>query len=229
MEKEKNSLYALAQALYRKIFFKKILNEQIKNFNGVNSIEEWEKLGRPSPPPAIYKQQIVSKIQKDSHVAVLIETGTFMGDMIYANLQNFKKIYSIEIQPAIHNEAKQRFVTERHVTLLLGNSPGQLRKILDEKNEPAIFWLDSHYSGGVTGKSDKDTPIIEELSLIFAKLNKEDIILIDDARYFVGTNDYPTIEGLKQYIYEFDPKLQVNVKNDIIAVAYSNIEPELSK
>lgn len=91
MEKEKNSLYALAQALYRKIFFKKILNEQIKNFNGVNSIEEWEKLGRPSPPPAIYKQQIVSKIQKDSHVAVLIETGTFMGDMIYANLQNFKK------------------------------------------------------------------------------------------------------------------------------------------
>lgn len=228
MKKEKSALYEFAAGIYRKVFFKKILQEQVKNFKGIDSIEAWEKQGRPAPPPAVYKQAIVGHIQKKSNNPLLIETGTFMGDMVFANLNNFKKIYSIEIQPAIHQEAKKRFSPYTHVELLLGNSPGLLKKILESKNTPAIFWLDSHYSGGVTGKSDKDTPIIEELSLIFNKIDRNDIILIDDARYFNGTNDYPTIEGLHAFVKEFDPSLHVNVKNDIIAVSYSNIVPELS-
>jgi hypothetical protein len=39
--------------------------------------------------------------------------------------------------------------------------------IIKDLNEPAIFWLDGHYSSGITAKGDKICPIFEELDSIF--------------------------------------------------------------
>ena len=83
-------------------------------------------------------------------------------------------------------------------------------------NEPAIFWLDGHYSAGITARGDKDCPIFEELDAIFDKNNFEHILLIDDARLFIGEGDYPTIEELTNYIRIKKKKYRVNVKHDII-------------
>ena len=45
---------------------------------------------------------------------------------------------------------------------------------------------------------------------------KEYILLIDDARFFNGTGDYPTIENLTSYIKGKDNRYNVEVKDDII-------------
>jgi hypothetical protein len=224
MNKKSGLFYRAAQSIYKKLFFRSILNKQIKNFNGLNSISEWIKKGKPTPPPASFKQQFVKELQKKINNPILIETGTFMGDMIMANVNDFKKIYSIEIQPSIYKEAKKRFKKYNHVTLLLGNSITHLKSILNSKHDAAIYWLDSHFSGGVTGKSDKDTPIVEELGLIFGKMHPNDVILIDDARYFNGSNDYPTLEGLKKLVSEFNKELKFKVEDDIIIISTSNLE-----
>jgi len=75
-----------------------------------------------------------------------------------------------------------------------------LPEILEKINKPAIFWLDGHYSEGISVKGDKKCPIIEELDAIFNNKKLNHIILIDDARCIIVKGDYPTIEKLTEYI-----------------------------
>jgi hypothetical protein len=103
----------------------------------------------------------------------------------------------------------------------LGNSSKVLPKIIKEIEEPCLFWLDAHYSEGITVKGDKETPIMEELNHIFSHSIKDHVILIDDARCFTGINDYPSIEELKHFVLNKFPKHRFNVKDDIIRI-YKN-------
>ncbi|MDD3159854.1 MAG: hypothetical protein PHQ98_02720, partial [Candidatus ainarchaeum sp.] len=79
---------------------------------------------------------------------------------------------------------------------------------------PAIFWLDAHYSGGNTAKGKQNSPILQELNLIFkSKLNH--IILIDDANYF-GTKGYPTIEVVTKLTN--NKKYNIKIEENIIQI-----------
>jgi hypothetical protein len=80
---------------------------------------------------------------------------------------------------------------------------------------PAIFWLDAHHSCGFTGYSDKVTPIEEELRLIFSHPVKEHIILIDDARVFMGNDSYPTIRQLHNFVPR-NSAYQMRMRDDVI-------------
>ena len=73
-----------------------------------------------------------------------------------------------------------------------GDSGEILPELLNNINEPILFWLDGHYSAGNTSKGSLNTPIIKELVTIFQHPIKQHIILIDDARLFNGADDYPT-------------------------------------
>jgi len=75
-------------------------------------------------------------------------------------------------------------------------------------NEPALIWLDGHYSGGITGKSDINCPIYSELGAIFSTPN-DNVILIDDANCFDGTNDYPTYENLEKFFKKYNYKTAI--------------------
>lgn len=81
---------------------------------------------------------------------------------------------------------------------------------------PCLFWLDGHYSGGGTAQAHLDTPIIQELGTIFDHPVSTHVILIDDARLFDGTHDYPTIEQLRKFFAEKRPQYHFSVVNDII-------------
>jgi hypothetical protein len=86
-----------------------------------------------------------------------------------------------------------------------------------------LFWLDGHYSGGVTGIGSLETPIIKELQTIFNHpLSKKHVILIDDARLFNGTRDYPKIEELQVFVKTQKENLEFYVENDIIVVLNKN-------
>ena len=161
------------------------------------------------------KQRIVERFQKEYGYNVLIETGTFLGDMVEAQQSNFKKIFSIELQHDFAEKAKERFKGMGHIRILEGDSGRLLETILSEIREPAIFWLDAHYSGGLTARGDNECPIFQEIDAIFATREKH-LLLIDDARLFNGSGDYPTINRLTKYILDRDPRYKVSVDNDII-------------
>ena len=164
------------------------------------------------------KQYTIEEFQKKYGYSILIETGTFLGDMVEAQRNNFKRIFSIELQHALAEKARERFRDVDHIKILQGDSGNLLRTILKEVNEPAIFWLDAHYSGGLTAKGDKECPIYQEIDAIFAT-RENHLLLIDDARLFNGEGDYPTIDQLTKYIQDKDPRYKVSVDNDIIIYA----------
>ncbi|MBL7743843.1 MAG: hypothetical protein JNN00_10255 [Chitinophagaceae bacterium] len=178
--------------------------------------KKWELAGKPLPPPHTVKQEAIRSYQKKSGYNVLVETGTYKGDMILAQKSYFNQIYSIELSHALHEKAKKRFHWQPGITLLQGNSGDVISKVLAELKEPAVFWLDGHYSGGITATIEKYSPIIEELQTISGNNSLLHIILIDDARCFVGEHGYPTIEEMKELTKKDFPGYDFSVDEDII-------------
>ena len=88
-------------------------------------------------------------------------------------------------------------------------------------NDPAIFWLDGHYSSGITAKGELECPIYGELDAIFSFQSLNHLILIDDARLFNGTNDYPTIPELINYVKQKNSKYTISITDDIIVFEQS--------
>jgi len=187
-----------------------------KKVRGRINLYEWNKNGCPEPVPHIVKQMTIQEYQHQYGYEVFVETGTYMGDMVEAQKKRFKKIFSIELGVDLFNNAKKRFKNDKRITIVQGDSGKVLPKLLSEINEPAIFWLDGHYSAGITAKGEKECPIFEELDAIFSSKKNNHILLIDDARCFVGRGDYPSIDQLTEYIKSKNGKYQVEVKYDII-------------
>lgn len=198
---------------------KKRLDEQAKlNYSEWRKREyqEWEKSECPVPPPHAVKQITIAEFQEKSGYSILAETGTYMGDMIEAQKRIFKRLFSIELGQELYENAVKRFQNDKHVSIFQGDSGKVLADIIKLIDKPAIFWLDGHYSAGITAKGDKECPIFEELDAIFNGKKLDHILLIDDARCFVGENDYPTIENLKKYISAKNSNYKMEVKNDVI-------------
>jgi hypothetical protein len=183
-------------------------------------LRQWELKGKPSPPPHIIKQRTIAEFKGKYGTNVLVETGTYLGDMVEAQKNNFAKIYSIELSNRLYKQAIKKFKGNTSIVLLQGDSGKRLSEIVKELKEPALFWLDGHYSGGITALGDKECPVPEELAAIFtSQLNH--IILVDDARLFNGTNDYPTIEQIKNIISANNKLYQLEIKDDIIRLTPS--------
>ncbi len=204
-----------------KEFLKKIVPEPVIRFrhNWLKNQEYklWVKSGKPLPPHAIAKQKTLLEYKGKYNLSVLIETGTCYGGTIEALRNKFKKLISIEISPYLFSVVKEKFKKYPHIDLFEGDSGELLPNILKNINEPCLFWLDGHYSGDETGKGEFDTPIYKELDAIYATKYKH-VIIIDDARLFVGKNDYPTISELTAYVYNKNPQALVAVEMDLIRI-----------
>jgi hypothetical protein len=170
------------------------------------------------PPPALLKRRIVREYGKRHNVRVLIETGTWCGDMVAYCRDSFRAIYSIELDPELAAHAQRRFRDDRHIRVLHGDSGKLLPGILSEINEPAVFWLDGHFSGPGTGRGEKDTPLEEELDAIALHHIKNHVILVDDVRMF-GTTDYPPLEMIERKFLALNPQCTFEVSDDILRFA----------
>ena len=130
----------------------------------------------------------------------------------------FKRLYSIELGKELCAKAQKRFKSLKHIQILQGDSADELPKITKLLTERSLFWLDGHFSAGITAQGDKDTPIFSELNTIIDANDLEHIILIDDARCFVGKNDYPKLSELEKFVNSKRSNLSITVENDIIQI-----------
>jgi len=146
----------------------------------------------------------------------LIETGTYFGSTPI-ELQNiFENIITIELDPWLYEKASKRLQQYPNILPLHGDSRVMLPKILRIVHSPILYWLDAHYSRGVTGLGSQHTPIIQELSAIRTHDQFMDsIILIDDAVSFTHDKHYPGIGKIEQILV---PKPIVIIKEIIVAI-----------
>jgi hypothetical protein len=180
-------------------------------------LQEWARSGRTVPPHLI-KQRTLLAYSKMYKLRVLVESGTYHGDMVEAMKHFFDRIYSIELDKDLYCKAKKRFRRASHIEIIHGDSGSVLKDVLGRVDQPGLFWLDSHYSGGETARAEKDTPIYEELNHILRNRDKPHVIVIDDAHMFGTDPAYRTIEELKQYIYSIRSNVEIFIWDDSIRI-----------
>ena len=170
------------------------------------------------PPPHYVKQIQIKELANKFNAQIFVETGTYQGDMIYAMRDVFKQLYSVELGEELCKKAQKRFKSLKHIQIFQGDSADVLPSIMKLLKERCLFWLDGHYSAGITALGDKETPIYSELNTIFNAEDFGHVILIDDARCFIGKNDYPKLLELKEFVKSKKSSLSFNVENDIIQI-----------
>ena len=184
----------------------------------LDQYRKWQKNGRKGPPPHLHKQEILKYYVDRYHLKVFIETGTYYGEMVEAMMDQFESIFSIELSPKFANLAKRRFRGKKKVVIIQGDSSVEIGKIVNQIKQPALFWLDGHFSQGDTAKGEKVTPIFEELDCIFKAVGEiENVILIDDARLFGLDPDYPSLDEVFAYV-KSKKDLDILVQEDVIRI-----------
>jgi hypothetical protein len=178
----------------------------------------WAARGKRGPVPHVVKQRIVKDYARRYSLDRFVESGTYLGDMVWAVRQTFREVHSVELDPLLYRRASARFQRFTQIHLYQGDSAEVLGKIVGNLAGPALFWLDGHYSGGITAKGGLETPIKQELVHIFTGRKHRHVALIDDARDFTGTDGYPSLQELGTLLRGIQPNLSITSACDIIRV-----------
>jgi hypothetical protein len=184
----------------------------------MKSYDQWTRDGYSIPVPHLYKQRVIQDYCNRFNYPILVETGTYLGEMVEAQKKYFERIISIELSQSLFLKAQRRFRDDKHIEIYHGDSGKVLPSLMDDIDKPAIFWLDGHYSKGITARGAKDCPIFDELAAIFSHPKFEHVFLIDDARCFTGDGEYPTVSELSDFVLKQNSNYQISVVHDIIRV-----------
>jgi hypothetical protein len=189
-----------------------VLFHWYKNIAAYGEFFWWRLRGSPRPKmPHLIKQRAIQQYAREFNLAVLVETGTNHAQMIYVQRDRFREIYSIELDPWKAQSARQKFASRPNIHILEGDSAEMLPKLLASLREPCLFWLDGH-------DFDISTPVNRELGALFKHPVKNHVILIDDAKWFDGRGQYPTIEELRAKVAGDYPGHIVEVRDEIIRI-----------
>lgn len=167
-------------------------------------------------PPAEARQLFLRSAQQQLRYPTFIETGTYAGDTTATAIPLFDTVHTIELDPDLARRARHRFAGDARVTVHQGDSGQILEALLPQVRTSAIFWLDAHYSGGVTARGDADTPILRELSLIGRYARRPMAVFIDDVRMFGTDPAYPTLEEVIAGLRAIDSQFHIGVVADML-------------
>lgn len=144
-------------------------------------------------PTTKIKRKLIYRLGQTFSCTIVVESGTYFGQSTKYFSKFFSKVFSVELSPKLYEFSSRRFSKISNIFLYLGDSVVQLPRIILLLNQPTIFYLDAHASGGVTQQGEEPSPIKKELEIIsnFEYL-RNSIILLDDARGFDGSNSYPS-------------------------------------
>lgn len=167
-----------------------------------------------SPPPV--KRMVINSYLTRYDLRHFVETGTYRGDTLnYVAMNRLVQTQSIELSDSYYKAAIRRFARYPNVSLLHGDSEKLMPQVISSLQAPALFWLDGHYSGGLTAKGDRETPVSAELQSIFSSSIEGHVILIDDVRSFNGSHDYPHLDEFMAIIRK-DSRYHVDISTDIL-------------
>lgn len=153
-----------------------------------------------------FKSQLSGPFQS---IETVVETGTFKGDSTRVMAKHFKKVFTIELDENLYKSTKSQVLSEgfENIEFIFGDSGEKIEELTKELTDPAIFFLDAHWSGdksvdwqksewdgyGVNtahlGESDKPSgeeqvPLNREMRAIADNFESYAVIYIDDLKNF---------------------------------------------
>lgn len=184
------------------------------------------------PAPDFFKRRyLISKSKLKN--AAWIETGTFTGKTTEYFIKHSDYVVSIEPSNYLYNKVLSRLRSPK-VVLLNGTSEDKLQEAIDNvasKQFSTInFWLDGHFSSGVTYKGEQACPLLSELDIIKKNIQSKKIIdtkiniYIDDLRLICNASDsrisetegYPSLTEVLNHSLVMSSKIAINI--DILHV-----------
>lgn len=124
--------------------------------------------------------------------SAFIETGTYKGTTSVWASSHFDKVITIELSREIFIQTKSLYQYIGNIEFVYGDSRKELKRILNEFNQSAIFWLDAHWCDLDSYGENDQCPLIDELEIICSSSGNH-VILIDDARLFLSPPPFPNI------------------------------------
>src|SRR5215218_10537809 len=106
----------------KQVIKKTLPDDVLKLRRDLEARRTWEKQGRPSPPPHIVKEELIREYAKTFNTNFLIETGTYLGDMVHAIKKSFSRIISFELDHSLATQAQSRFANDNHIQIVEGDS-----------------------------------------------------------------------------------------------------------
>lgn len=195
----------------------------------IAKIHKKTELNRNNTPSSTKeKHTFIKDISKNNNFVNFVETGTYLGNLIYAIKDDFQTIFTIELSEELALNANQKFEHYKHIKVIQGDSGVELEKIMPKLDTRTIFWLDGHFSGGITAKGQKDAPVFEELTSIFESIKSglKHLVLIDDARLFLNKTNYTgylQFSEIENWVNRELNGYKIQVLHDVIVISEENI------
>lgn len=172
---------------------------------------------RKNPTAEVKRSTLVHLLKKHA-LRTFVETGTYLGQTAAALAKHAEKVWTIELDPCLWEKAKEKLHSQENICCLKGCSGELLGKVLEQANQPALLWLDGHFSGAGTAKGKATSPLVEELEQVIVSAHAQShVILIDDLRLF-GSDGYPEIEQVTAMLGQGLPKHTIRCHRDMMFV-----------
>jgi hypothetical protein len=189
-----------------------------------DTLLEWQFNGSVGPMPHALKMLHVIYYVRRTGAKTLVETGTLRGETAEAVARACPDVQVITIENSreCYDQSMERLKAYPNVRQILADSSEIMASLLPTLRTPVVFWLDAHYSGGITVRNNdgKTTAVNGELNALINAWRPDYTILIDDARHFGAPTHghYPHIDNLEAMAKEKFPGTAFSVHNDIIRI-----------
>lgn len=173
----------------------------------------------------------VKYLKEILNLQIFVEGGTYVGDTALKMSKIFDRVYNIEKSDAMFNIAMEKLKNISNVFMLKGDTRDHLRDIISN-NDNILYWLDAHWSGGLTYGENDECPLLDELEIIFS-YDRNQVILIDDARLFLAPPpkphnfvNWPTIMDIVEKVQK---NFKITIYEDVIFLYKSEVDPMFRK
>jgi hypothetical protein len=179
----------------------------------------WKLRGRPTRSPHLLKQRTLKEYAARFGIRILVETGTYYGEMVDAIKRDFDQIYTVEMDPELVAHARARFAAYPHIQVLQGKSEKMVPDLLKSITAPCLFWLDAGYFGWAGHRSPGfENRLKGEVRAILDHPVASHVILIDDARTFTGRDGVPSLEEFREFVLRDRPGWAVTAQHDMVRI-----------
>jgi hypothetical protein len=174
---------------------------------------------------------LILELGSQFKVKNFVETGTFLGATAYWASQQFDRVITIEFSQQLYDDAIVKYKNTQNIEFLFGHSKTKLNELVNKLDGASIFWLDAHWSGGLTYGENDECPLIEEIDIINSS-QVDHFILIDDARLFTAppqsphkVEHWPNISEVIDALRSKFPDKYIVIIDDVIIAVPSSAKP----
>lgn len=151
---------------------------------------------------AFGKRRLLTLLLQDRKFGSAIETGTYLGLTARLLARFCNDVTTFEISESVYVFAKKWNSKLKNIKFVNESSDGEgFTAAIRQSSRPIFFWLDAHYSGGITGGNSNEQPLRREIETICGtSTGRSFLALVDDANVFDVDKSYPSISEIEEIV-----------------------------